>query len=185
MLESSADLLQELHQARPVFVWSPIEGCGIDLMQALLQSSREIYFTNPDPFLLGDLPRSMRVRTEALAMASSAPEANATASDLMPDPDLYSTALIRGFAHLCGAYADTAHQAGFHRWGTGLARFSSQDVAIVQGLLPQSRHVLLLRNLEDAVRSGRASGTPMADLRTLALAWSDGVTRALGELCVK
>ncbi len=174
MPENSTDWLQELPTAEPVFVWSPTPGCGLSLMQPLLCSSREVYLADADPFLLHDLPRSMRLRGQQAG-------ADAATADSSPVPrsELYSTALIRGFAHLCGAYAESAHRAGFRRWGTGLPVFPSQEAAVVRGLLPRSKHVVLLRRIEDAVRERRTDYADESALRTAALEWSDAVVRAL------
>jgi len=180
MLESSQDWLQELPTAEPVFVWSPVEGCGTELMQALLRSSREVYCAKPDPFLLHDLPRAMRVRARDAGLGlEGGPDPALGPEPRVPSAELYSTALIRGFAHLCGAYAESARRAGFRRWGTGLPVFPSQEAAVVRGLLPRSKHVLILRHLEDAIRSWHGAHDAETDLRATALEWADGVVRAL------
>jgi hypothetical protein len=183
MLDSSPDWLQELPTAEPVFVWSPIEGCGTELMRSLVCSSREVYLAQPDPFLLHDLPRAMRVQAREASLGPDGEPLPTLGPDArVPAAELYSTALIRGFAHLCGAYAESARRAGFRRWGTGLPVFPSQEAAVVRGLLPRSKHVLMLRHLEDAVRATRNDQREANTLRALALEWSDGVVRALGEL---
>ncbi len=174
MAENSTDWLQELPTAEPVFVWTPAPGCGLSWMRTLLCSSREVFLGDPDPFLLHDLPRSMRLHGQQAGHDAASADASP-----VPRSDLYSTALIRGFAHLCGAYAQSAHRAGFRRWGTGLPAFPSQEAAVVRGLLPRSKHVVLLRRLEDAIRERRPELADEPALRTAALEWSDAVVRAL------
>lgn len=165
------DPLQMLRSTQPVFLWSPVAGCGLEFLRPLIVSSREILVQRADPYLLRDLPRAM--------LRAQEPEDSGHDSNFPEiSREQYANALIRGVAQLGAAYAESAQRAGFRRWGSMLAEFPTPETAVLQGVLPRAKHIVLIRRLEDAAQDCILRGCPIRDVDAFARAWSNGIQRA-------
>jgi len=170
-----------------VFIWAPVPRCGTGLLQRLVTSSRQVLVFGEDAFLVQVLPRSLLARHDARAETEQAAAELASGNlhgwfpAALPSFQHYSSALATSFHAVCAAYQAAAEKAGFGRWGSKFPAFSAREYALIQSLLPRSRHLFVYRHLVDALASIKARKwlkTP-SDLERFCRDWVSRVGDAL------